>query len=744
MLRRLLRRWVSPVGSVAVSSVAQDEAQRLIALGDSAEAKGDLRAACEQYRKAVKVAPGYARAHLNLGVGLEATGDADGALNAYEAALAIEPANANASYNLGKLLYTRGELPRAKALLQAALAHKPGFAEAQLVLASVYESQENADAAAAALEVALELRPDWAGAWLNYGMVLKKLGRKSEAESALMRVMTLEPDNADAAYELANLLYARGALQEAEKYLLLTLQHKPQFPEAYVVLSDVHEAQGKLNAAAASLEAALKQRPDWTVALNNYGTVLKNLERVTEAEAALRRVIAIDPGFSPAYGSLGGILLKQLRVAEALDAFRKGQELDPDRLEIGSAELFALNYSDEISSEVLFAKHRALGERLEKAYSPRFEPFQNVRDPQRRLRIGYVSGEFSGYPVATFTVPLFERHDRTAYEIHCYSAAPRTLDETIRSRVDNWLDVGSMSQSELADTINRDGIDILVDLSGHSGAARLGVFAQQPAPVQVSWLGYLNTTGTTRIQYRLCDHYTDPAGTTEHLHTETLIRLPNSQWCYRSLIAVDSSATPPLEQNGYPTFGSFNQVTKLSPSVRKLWAEILKRMPGSRLVIVGVPEGTVRESLIRDFESAGVAASRITVVGRVKIEEYFRWLDKVDLALDTFPYSGGTTTCDALWMGVPVITVPGTRSISRSSASILSTVGLVDWVAETPDDYVRMAVEFARAGSLIANLRKSLRQTMRESPLMDEIRFARDIEDAYRNMWRTWCSDVAK
>ncbi|OGA37766.1 MAG: hypothetical protein A3G24_03630 [Betaproteobacteria bacterium RIFCSPLOWO2_12_FULL_62_13] len=266
------------------------------------------------------------------------------------------------------------------------------------------------------------------------------------------------------------------------------------------------------------------------------------------------------------------------------------------------------------------------------------------------------------------------------------------------------------------------------------------MFAQQPAPVQVAWLGYPNTSGLTRIQYRLSDRYADPPGSTDQLHTETLVRLPNSQWCYRPPISVDCAVVPPCKRTGYITFGSFNQVTKLSSSTRKMWAEILARLPDSRLVIAGVPVGHARDGLLRDLGGAQMAADRITFAPPVALEEYFRRFNAVDLALDPAPYSGCTTTCDTLWMGVPVITVPGTLPASRTTASILSTVGLKEWIASTPEAYVQMAVERASDEATLAELLGSLRQRMRESPLMDELGFARDIENAFRQMWRAWCN----
>jgi predicted O-linked N-acetylglucosamine transferase (SPINDLY family) len=257
--------------------------------------------------------------------------------------------------------------------------------------------------------------------------------------------------------------------------------------------------------------------------------------------------------------------------------------------------------------------------------------------------------------------------------------------------------------------------------------------------VQATWLGYLNTTGMTRIHYRISDRHADPPRLTERYHTETLVRLPHSQWCYRPFLPVDGAGTPPCLKNGYLTFGSFNQALKISHATRRLWAEILERVPDCRLVILGVGTGRAEAELLADLAREKADRARITIRPYVSLEDYFRSFDAVDVALDTTPYSGGTTTLDALWMGVPVITVPGSRPSSRSAASILTTAGLAEWVAPTSEDYVRLAVESSRDRALLAGLRGSLRAKLQRSPLMDEERFVRDLEAVYREMWRRWC-----
>ena len=592
---------------------------------------------------------------------------------------------------------------------------------------------------------AVDAAPDYAKAHLNLGIGLEAAGDIDAAIRSYEAALAIDPGDAYANYNLGKVLCERGALERAEPLIRAALGRKPEFPEAQVVLSNLYESRGDLSAAASALESALKQRPDWAGVLFNYAAVLWKLRRLSEAEAALRRAIAIDPGLVPAYGMLGNILRGQARIPEALEVLGAARKLDPGRLDIESTELFVLTCWDEISSEALFVRHRDFGVRLERAIARRFVPFRNSRDPERRLRVGYVSGDFNFHPVAFFAIPLLERHDRSACEIFCYWTGNTVDDFTrqVQAHADVWRDAASMSDAGLAETINRDGIDILVDLSGHSGFFRLAVFAQQPAPVQVTWLGYLSTTGMTRIQYRLCDRHTDPPGLTDRFHTETLVRLPSSQWCYRPVVSIDCSEAPPLKRNGFITFGSFSNVLKLSPTSRRLWTEILTRLPDSRIVFAGVPQGPVRDGLIRDFEKAGIAAGRIATFPRVGSADYFRSFDDVDLALDTTPYSGGTTTCDALWMGVPVITVPGTRSISRSTASILATLGLSHWIAAGPEDYVRLAVKYAGDQAFITELRQTLRERMRASPLMDELQFARDVEDAYRRMWRAWCGSKA-
>jgi predicted O-linked N-acetylglucosamine transferase (SPINDLY family) len=637
-------------------------ADKLIAEGNRAEDAGNLREACERYREAARIAPRYAKAHLNLGIGLEAMGDAEGAIGSHQEALACDPAEPFASYNLGRLLFLRDDPAGAERLLRQALHGRPGFPEAHVVLARV----------------------------------LASLGRLEEAGAALEQVTRL---------------------------------------------ADARAAGGDLSGAAAALEALLALRPDWADALYNYGCILKRLRRTGEAEAALRRALAADPGHAAACRMLGGVLREQCRTQEALELFRAARERHVEDFELASAELYALIGDDRVPDGELFSRHAAFGAALERAYPARFR-LSNAPDPERRLRIGYLSPDFRYHVVTLFMLPVMERRDRLGAEVYCYSTGDGPDDHTrkLAGLADAWRDCSGASETELAERIHADGIDILVDLAGHSGLPQLRVFAQRPAPVQATWLGYLGTTGMTRMHYRISDPVADPPGMTERLHTEALVRLPHSQWCYRPFVQVEAVRTPPCLKNGYVTFGSFNQAAKISPSTRLSWARILALLPDARLVVAGVPPGRAQQDLRRDFAAAGVAADRLALLPYVSLQDYFGLFGTVDIALDTQPYSGGTTTCDALWMGVPVISAPGTRPASRSAASILASVGLHDWIAPSAEEYVRRAVAFAGAPDRLAGLRASLRGQMRASPLMDERGFVRALEGLYRSMWRRWCA----
>jgi protein O-GlcNAc transferase len=683
-------------------------AEAFIASGRRAERRGRLGAACRRYRAAARLAPRDLRTHLNLGAALEAAGDAAEAFRAYERGLAVEPDNPYAAYNLGRLHFARGEHREAESLLLQALRAKPDFADARVALANAQEARGEIAAAADSLRAALELRPGHGGSWYNYAELLWKLARAEDAERALRRALEAAPDHVYANFHVARLENSRGRYAEA----------------------------------ALRLDAALRFNPDFLDAWCLRAEVLLRLNLLDEAERAARRALELDAQCAAAWYLLGLALRAMSRVGEALEAFAAAARLAPERMDYEPTELLLLTQWDGISAQALFERHRDYGARLEARVAPRFHAWRGAADPERRLRIGFVSCDFNRHPVAWFMLPLLERLDRERCGVLCYSVGAEGDEVTarVRAAADDWREAAALSDEALADAIHADAVDVLVDLIGYAGIARHGVFARQPAPVQASWLGYLHSTGMTRIRYRITDARADPPGASEKLHTEALVYLPHSQWCYRPPLAIEHAAATPCVRNGYVTFGCFQHAPKLTPSVRRLWAEILRQMPAARLTFVGVPAGRARDDLLSDFQAQGIAPSRLTILPRLPLEDYLRQYDQVDIALDTFPYGGGTTSFEALWMGVPVLTLAGDRSAARSAASILGNLGLDEWVATSAQAYVRLALEHAADCARIAALRGSLRLRLQASPLMDEARFARDMEAALRAMWREWCA----
>jgi predicted O-linked N-acetylglucosamine transferase (SPINDLY family) len=598
------------------------------------------------------------------------------------------------------------------------------------------------DRARARYRAAAAVSPRYVPAYLNLGAALEAIGNPDAAARAYESALAAEPGDAFASYNLGRLRYADGEFAEAERMLRAAVRAKPDLADAHVALANALDTRGDLRAATACLEAALALQPGLAGAWYNYADLLSKAERLDAAEAALRRVLELDPSAVSAWHLLSNLLRRTGRLQESLDACAAARRLAPARFDLESTQLLTLTLSDVLSADGLFGRHRAFGERLEAAVPARAAPHSMSRDPERRLRVGYVSCDFYRHPVAWFLLPLLEHHDRRRIESICYFTG-NTVDEVtdqVRAAADTWREATALTDAALAQAIERDRVDVLVDLTGHSSAQRLGMFALQPAPVQVTWLGYLHSTGLTRIGYRLSDARADPPGASDRRHTEKLVRLPHCLWCFRPPYAAAVAAAAPCLKNGCVTFGSFNHAAKLTATARRLWAQILLRLPQSRLLLVGVPEGRARDDLLRDFAAAGVDAERLTVLPRLSMGEYLQQCGAVDIALDSMPYSGGTTTFDALWMGVPVLTLAGERPASRSAASILGALGLEQWIAATPEEYLQRALAHAADPQGIAALRGSLRARLRESPLMDEAGFARDMEVAYRAMWRAWCA----
>jgi predicted O-linked N-acetylglucosamine transferase (SPINDLY family) len=485
-------------------------------------------------------------------------------------------------------------------------------------------------------------------------------------------------------------------------------------------------------------------RPDSAPILYNRGKALQALNRYEEAIASYARVIALDPASDDARNFLGLCLCAQGRLAEAEQAFRDAIAIHPDHRGTRGNLLYTLNFDEALSPQALFDEHAAWGRRLASAFAgaPRFA---NVADPDRRLRVGYVSGDFRNHSVAFFFEALLEAHAPEEVETFLYANDPESDATTARlkARADHFVSIFAMPDEAAAARIRADGIDLLVDLSGYTSGNRIVLFARRGAPVQVAWLGYPNTTGLPAIDYRLTCSVADPPGEADARHSERLVRIDPAFLCYRAPAEASPVSPLPARATGHITFGSFNNNAKLSPGTLALWARVLREEPQARLVLKCIQfrdEGT--RARARTFlAAAGIPAERIELLPPLPgTSAHLAQYSRIDIALDPLAYNGTATTCEALWMGVPVVSLRGQRHAARVGASILTAIGLERLIAGSDDEYVAIARGLARDRDALAALRAGLRERVRASPLCDGAAFARRVEAAYRGMWRAWCT----
>jgi predicted O-linked N-acetylglucosamine transferase (SPINDLY family) len=462
--------------------------------------------------------------------------------------------------------------------------------------------------------------------------------------------------------------------------------------------------------------------------------------RYRAAIEAYENSLAIEPDQPAVQTNLGSAYSLAGDPEHSLRCLRRALEFRPDFGAAASNLLLALQYTSSGAGGIA-AEHKARGSRIEQSAIP-FHHWNNPRNPERPLRIGYVSGDFRRHPVASFFEPLLEAHS-SSFSITCYSNSARTDRVTARlqSLASRWRTIAGIPDADVAAQVMEDGIDILVDLSGHTHGHRLGLFARRPAPVQVTYLGYPDTTGLEPIHYRLSDAIADPPGWTESFHSETLVRLPAPFLCYRPPVRAPRASRLPVSRTGEFTFGCFNSVCKLSDQTLEVWARLLEAVPRSRLLLKcrSFKEAATRDHFRSRLSRAGIARRRVELRGYQPDErEHLATYHDVDLALDPFPYNGTATTCESLWMGVPVVTLAGSRHASRVGASLLQAAGLAEFVATDPSAYIDIAVRTATDPARLAALRRALRPRIAASPLCDAAAHARKVEAAYRTMWRAW------
>jgi protein O-GlcNAc transferase len=576
---------------------------------------------------------------------------------------------------------------------------------------------------------------------LDLALQAQRSGNLAGAEQLYRQVLRTDPANAAALHYLGSVRLAIGDLEEAILLCQRALCLQPQALETLNNLAVALARQHRFDEAVAHLRQAIAVRPDWSEPYLNLGNVFAEQGQPDEAIACYRQLVQQQPGNAEGHNRLGSALAVQGRLAEAIPHFREAVRLQPRYSVAHSNLLLALNYDPDGDPALLFAEH-CWWERLHgQGLTPR-PPHSNDTNPERRLRIGYVSPDFRAHAVAGFLLPIFAAHDPAQVEVFAYAetAGDDAVTERFRSRVSGWRSIGGLPDARVAELIRSDGIDILVDLAGHSANNRLGVFTHKPAPVPISYLGYPNTTGLTTIDYRLTDSVADPPGEPVR-HTEELVRLPGCFCCWSPSANAPAVTPLPLSQRGHVTFGSLHHLAKLNGKAIELWCAVLRAVPAACLLVFrNTLRGETAERLRREFQSRGIDDGRVELRHEAGEGGYLGVYRDLDVLLDAFPWSGHATTCEALWMGVPVLTLRGSRHAGRMSASILTCLGLTDLIAETPEDYSQKALGLASSEDRLAELRASLREHVQHSALCDGASFTRGLEAVYRCLWQRWCN----
>jgi protein O-GlcNAc transferase len=640
------------------------------------------------------------------------------------------------------------------------------------------------DAGIQHLESAAQLAPDQPAYHSNLGLAYHRRGRLEQAEATLLRAVQLGPELFEANDNLGRLLYERGQLDAALLCFRRAADLRPDSFAVQAALARTLRARRQLELAVGHFQCALALSPENSELALELAAVLHELGRSSGALVLLRELLAANPALARAHAQLGSLLLDQRRYDAAIEALERALQLEPALLEasdrlgyalrnlgrvpealqvyrralatprpaestspiqdslVHSSLVYMAAFDPDARPEQILAEARAWAERHAKPLYSKQHPHSNLAASERRLRVGYVSPDFVEHCQNFFLTPVFTHHDRSAVELVCYSSTARPDERTAwyRAHADLWRDVQDLEDAALAERVRDDGIDILVDLTMHMANGRLPMFAEKPAPVQISWLAYPGTTGVEAIDYRLTDRFLDPPGQPLPYSEESLY-LPDAFWCYDPLTREPQVNALPALQAGHVTFGCLNDFVKVHGGVLELWSRVLAAVPDSRLLMLA-PHGSARHSTLHAFEQHGIAPARIEFVERQPRARYLETYGRIDLALDCLPANGHTTSFDALWMGVPVVTLLGSTVLGRAGACQAEHLGLPELIACTAEQFVASATGLGQNWARLGALRQGLRARLESSPLMDGARFTRALEATYREAWRRWCTRV--
>lgn len=670
-----------------------------------------------QRREATQASPAVAAgeaALLQEAMRLHESGDLDAAGARYRAMLQTEPRNPEAMHLLGLIAHQRGE--HASAVVQ--------------------------------IGAAIALQADRAVFHLNLGNALAALARFAPAIASYREALRLAPDHVPARHNLATALAQAGEFADAAAEFRRAAAAEPAIETRYalacalVAIADRDRSSiDCYEEAAAQLRAIWRETADPAEARTALAYCLQQLERWTEAAEHYEAALALRPESAKAHNNLANCYHQLGRIGEAVVHFRETYRLAPDFPEALASVIACLNYDPDCSPERALAEHKNWSERVAAPHYPAQARHPNDPDPERRLRIGYVSPDFRRHPVSALFAPILAAHDPEQVEVICYhnDTGEDAVTLRLKSLAVQWRAVAAIDDDALCEQIRSDRVDILVDLAGHTRSSRLLAFARKPAPVQVSWLGYFNTTGLATMDYFVSDPWSSPPGQ-ERFFVERLLRLPHTRLCYEPPWQISEVSPLPFERTGRITFGSLHNLAKLNEQVLSLWSQLLQALPNSRLLLqtAALDDSANRRRFAEHWARLGIAPERLELRGFAPLARVPDAYAEIDIALDPFPFCGGMTSFDALWLGVPVITLAGAGLASRQSASMLANLGLPQLIAADAREYLDKAKELALDPQCLAALRAGMRARFAASPLMDYAGFARSLEAAYRRMWRDW------
>ncbi|HEY1686752.1 MAG TPA: tetratricopeptide repeat protein [Tepidisphaeraceae bacterium] len=693
---------------------------------------GQLDSAVDFLRRAVSTKPDFAQAQCNLGALLASLGRSEEAIAPLQAAVQYQPDNVDALFNLAAALADCHRYEQAIEIFQRTIQLSENFPQAHYELGNALIDTNRAEEAIRSYERAIHFDPNFADAWCNLASALCERGDYVRAAAAGQRAIALAPQNAVAHSNLADALRNLGQYKQALAACEQAIRINPDFPDAYVNLAAVYCDQTRIHDAIRACESALQRNGQCASAHSLLAELLRSQKKLDEAEKHAQMAIVCDPKLAGAHRNLGNIYKDQGRMLEAVDSFRRAVELRPTLANFHSTLAFSVTYCPGYTSERILAEAQNWAEMFEKPLLDQAtSPLTDINS-NRRLRIGYVSADLRNHPVGRSLFALLAHHDRQKFEVHCYSNSPQrdSVTDQLRSHCDGWQDIVGLTDQQLAEQIGKDKIDILLDLGLHTGGNRLLVFARKPARIQITWLGYPGTTGMTQIDYRLSDPYLDPPEQGGNAYSEKTIRLPNSFWCFDARMLHDTPEVNalPARTNEFVTFGCLNNFCKINQPLLELWREVLEAVPRSRLLLLAA-EGSCREWIRKTL------GDRVEFVPHAPRQQYLKYYHQMDIGLDTLPYGGHTTSFDSFWMGVPVVTLIGSTIVGRAGASLLANLGLSELIATSREQLIQITGDLARDSARLEEIRKMLRQRTLASPLMDGSRFAKDMENIYRDVF---------